>query len=122
MTRILVRVLILAAAFWVATLLVPGIHVQASIVSFLIVASVFGLVNTFVRPVARILSLPVRLLTLGLFSFVINALMLMLTDRLAGDALSIDGGFLEQTLWALVASFVISVTSTLIGWVVPWDD
>lgn len=120
--KILINVLISAAALWIATLVVPGIHIEESIQGFLIVAVVFGLVNAFVRPIARLISLPIRLLTLGLFSFVINALMLMLTDWLAGEALSIEGGFGEQLLRALAASVVVSVASTLIGWIVPGDD
>ncbi len=120
--KILINILVSGAALWVATLVVPGIHIEASIQGFLIVAVIFGLVNAFVRPIARLISLPIRLLTLGLFSFVINALMLMLTDWLAGDALMIEGGFGGQLLRALVGSVVVSAASTLIGWIIPGDD
>ena len=120
--KIILRVLVTAAAFWVATHVVPGIHVEASIGSFLVVAVIFGIVNAVVRPVAKLLSLPVRIFTLGLFTFVINALMLMLTDWLAGAAMSIEGGFLTQLFRALVGSIVISVASTLIAWIIPGED
>lgn len=120
--KILVNFLITIAALWITTLVVPGIHIEASLQGLLIVGVVFGLVNAFVRPIARLISLPIRLLTLGLFSFVLNALMFMLTDTLAGDALTIEGGFLTRLLRALVASIVVSVASTLIGWIVPGDE
>jgi putative membrane protein len=122
MTKILVGILVTAASLWIATLVVPGIHIRASIGSFLIVAVIFGLVNALVRPVAKLLSLPVRILTLGSFIFVINALMLMLTDWLAGAAMTIDGGFLMQLTRALAASVVVSVASTVIAWIVPGKD
>jgi putative membrane protein len=122
MTKILVGILVTAASLWIATLVVPGIHIRASIGSFLVVAVIFGLVNALVRPVAKLLSLPVRILTLGSFIFVINALMLMLTDLLAGAAMTIDGGFLMQLTRALAASVVVSVASTVIAWIVPGKD
>jgi putative membrane protein len=78
-------------------------------------------VNALVRPVARLLTLPVRILTLGLFSLVINAAMLMLTDWLAGHVMSIDGDTMTQILNALIGSIVISIASTLIHWIVPGD-
>jgi putative membrane protein len=121
-TKILVGILVTAASLWIATLVVPGIHIRASVGSFLIVAVIFGLVNALVRPVAKLLSLPVRILTLGSFIFVINAFMLMLTDWLAGDAMTIDGGFLMQLTRALAASVVVSVASTVIAWIVPGKD
>ena len=120
--KILVNALVTVAALWIATLVVPGIRIDSSIQGYVVVAVVFGLVNAFVRPIARLISLPIRLLTLGLFSFVINALMFMLTDWLAGDALTIEGGFATQLLRAFIASIVVSVASTLIGWIVPGDD
>jgi putative membrane protein len=120
--KILINLFVSAAALWIATLVVPGIHIDASLQGFLVVAVVFGLVNAFVRPIARLISLPIRLLTLGLFSFVINALMLMLTDRIAGEAFTIEGGFGSQLLRALAASVVVSVASTLIAWIIPGDD
>ena len=61
-------------------------------------------------------------MTLGGFIFVINALMLMLTAWLAGDAMAIEGGFLMQLTRALAASVVVSVASTVIAWVVPGKD
>lgn len=117
--NILIGILVTAAALWIATVVVPGIRIESSLTSFLFVAILFGLVNVFVRPVAKLLSLPIRILTLGLFTFVINALMLMLTAWLAGNAMSIAGGTLSQIVSALIGSVVISVASTVIGWILP---
>lgn len=120
--KIIIGILVTAAALWVATLVIPGIHIESSITGFLVVAVIFGLVNAFIRPIARLLTLPVRILTLGLFTFVINALMLMLTDWLAGNAMSIEGGVMTQLVRALLASIVISIASTVIHWIVPGKD
>lgn len=120
--KLLIHVLITAAALWITTRIVPGIRIEASIQSFLVVAVVFGLVNAFVRPVARLLSLPIRLMTLGLFSLVINASMLMLTAWLVKGAMSIEGNLPIQLLRSALASIVISLASTVIGWIVPGDD
>ena len=120
--NVIVGILVTAAALWIATIVVPGIQIESSFTSFLVVAIIFGLVNAFVRPVARLLSLPIRIVTLGIFSFVINALMLMLTAWLAGNAMSIDGGPMTQLFRALIGSVVISVASTLIGWIMPGKD
>lgn len=118
----IVGILVTAAALWITTVIVPGIRIESSLTSFLVVALIFGLVNAFVRPVARLLSLPIRILTLGIFSFVINALMLMLTAGLAGNAMSIEGGPMTQRFRALIGSVVISVASTVIGWILPGKD
>ena len=120
--NIIIGILVTAAALWVATVVVPGIRIESSLTSFLIVAVIFGLVNAFVRPVAKLLSLPIRIVTLGIFTFVINALMLMLTAWLAGNAMSIEGGTMTQLVRALIGSVVISIASTVIGWILPGKD
>lgn len=112
--RLLVRILINALALWLAAILVPGIH-AGSFWSILAIALVFGFVNALIRPVLKLLSCPVILLTLGLFTLVINALMLMLTAWL-GSGLGIDfkvDGFLA----AFVGALLISIVSTLLSWV-----
>ena len=119
---IVIGILITAAALWVTTAIVPGIQIESSVTSFLIVAVIFGLVNVFVRPFVKLLSLPVTILTLGLFSFVVNAMMLMLTAWLAGSAMSIAGDGLAYLGWALIGSVVISIAGTLIGGIMPGND
>jgi len=120
--KIIIGILITAAALWLTTVVVPGIRIESSLTSFLIVAVVFGLVNVFVRPVVRLLSLPVTILTLGLFLLVINALMLMLTAGLVGNAMSIEGEGITKLGWAIVGSVVISIATMVIGWIMPDKD
>ena len=84
----LLRLLINAAALWVAIQLVDGIDHRGSWWSLLFVALVFGVLNASIRPLLKLLSLPVIILTLGLFIFVINALMLMLTGWVSGCSTS----------------------------------
>jgi putative membrane protein len=120
--KIIISILITAAALWLTTAVVPGIRIESSLTSFLIVAVVFGLVNVFVRPVVRLLSLPVTILTLGLFLLVINALMLMLTAGLVGNAMSIEGDGMTKLWWALLGSIVISIATMVFGWIMPDKD
>ena len=118
---ILLRLLINALALLVAAWLLPGIHLGAAgrhpttndWVTLLVVALIFGLVNAVIRPLVILLSLPLEILTLGLFTFVINALMLLLTSWIVqgmGFGFRIDG-FLTALLGALVISVVSFVLS-----------
>jgi putative membrane protein len=120
--NIIIGILVTAAALWVTTAVVPGIQIESSLTAFLIVAAIFGLVNTFIRPIIKLFSLPVTILTLGLFLFVINALMLMLTAWFAGNIMSIAGSGMSKLFTALIGSIVISIASTVIGWIMPGKD
>jgi putative membrane protein len=120
--KIFIGILVTAAALWLTTEVVPGIRIESSFTSFLIVAAVFGFVNAFIRPIVKLLSLPATILTLGLFLLVINALMLMLTAGLVGNAMSIAGEGIAKLGWAIVGSVVISIATMLIGWIVPDKD
>ena len=100
---------------WVATRIVPGVSYTGGWMPLLGVAFVFGVVNAFVRPVARILTFPIVILTLGLFLLVINGFMLWLTSALS-DALDLGfhvQGFLAAFLGALVVSVVSGVLSLM---------
>jgi putative membrane protein len=109
----LLRLLINAAALWIAIQLVDGIEHRGSWWSLLFVALVFGLLNASIRPLLKLLSLPIIILTLGLFIFVINALMLMLTGWLSG---LLDLGFYVAGFWdAFVGGLIISVVSFLLS-------
>jgi putative membrane protein len=109
MMRVLVRLLINAAALWTATRLVGGISFDGDWRLLFAVALVFGLVNVLVRPVVKLLTLPLLILTLGLFTLVVNALMLHLTDGLS-DALGL--GFHVAGFWpAFWGGLVISIVS-----------
>ena len=120
--RLLVRLLASAVALAVAAWLVDGITVGPGTgaergLTLLAVAVLFGLVNAVVRPVARLLSLPLLLLTLGLFTFVLNALMLLLTAWLAGR---LDLAFHVDGFWAALAgALVVTVVGFLLDLVLP---
>ena len=106
------RLLINAAALWVATRLVPGVTFTGDWLPFLGVALVFGVVNTFVGPVAKILAIPLIILTLGIFLLVVNGLMLWLTSSLS-SALGL--GFHVSGFWAaFFGALVVSIVSTLL--------
>src|ERR1043165_2299997 len=114
--RFLVRLLVNAAALWVATRLVPGVTYSGDWMPFLGVAVVFGVVNAFLRPVAKLLTFPLIIVTLGIFALVVNGLMLWLTSSLAG-ALGLGfhvNGFWSAFWGALVVSFVSMVVSMFV--------
>lgn len=99
----ILSILINAAALFVAAKIIPGIAV-ADMGTLLLAALVFGVVNTFVKPFVSLLSLPITILTLGLFHFVINAGLLGLTAWLTpGFSIS---GFWPALLGAIVVSLV----------------
>jgi putative membrane protein len=108
----LLRLLINAAALWVATRLVPGVTFSGDWLPFLGVALVFGVVNAFVGPVAKILAIPLIILTLGIFLLVVNGLLLWLTSSLS-SALGL--GFHVSGFWAaFFGALVVSIVSTLL--------
>ena len=112
MRNLLIRWLVLAVAIAIAAAAIDGIHIDGGGGGLLAVAALFGLVNALIRPIVRLLALPVRVMTLGLISFVINGLMLLITDWLL-DVLDVGG------LWnAIVAAIVISIVSTLLNWLI----
>ena len=109
MTGLLITWGLLAIAFYLTTLVVPGIHVTGGFFAYLFAALVFGLVNAVLGPVLRIATLPLRMLTLGLFALVINAVLLLIASALY-SGLSVDG------LWsALLGGLVLSVITALLN-------
>jgi putative membrane protein len=114
----LLRLVITALSLWVATRFVPGISFTGrNYAALLGVALVFGVVNVFVKPVLKLFSFPVVLLTLGLFLFVINALMLLLTSFLSrqlGFGFNVDG-FVPALLGSLVVSLTAGVLQFVLG-------
>jgi putative membrane protein len=103
-----IRVLVNALAIWLATEIVPGIETH-SVTTLLVAAIVLGLVNAIVRPVLLILTLPLTLVTLGLFLFVLNALCLWLTS-------AIVPGFDVRGFWsAFWAALLISALSWVVN-------
>lgn len=115
--QLIVRLLINAAALWAATRVVPGISFTGDWRLLFVVALVFGALNVSVRPVLWVMTLPLLLLTLGLFTFFLNALMLWLTGAISG-ALGLGfhvEGFGAAFLGALVMSIVSFMLSLVVG-------
>lgn len=109
MGQLIIRLVINAIALIAAAYIVPGMGITHDFVGLTIVAVIFGVVNAFIKPIVKILSCPLTILTLGLFTLVINALMLMLTEWLT-SGLSVDG-FIP----ALLGGIVVSIVSTLLS-------
>jgi len=109
----LIRLIVNAAALWVATRLVPGVSYEGGALPLLGVALVFGVVNAFIRPVTKILTFPLIIVTLGVFALVVNGLMLWLTSSLS-SALGL--GFHVSGFWASFwGALVVSIVSTLLS-------
>ena len=105
---LLVRWLILTAAITVAAYLINGIHVDGFLSAFF-AAAILGVLNVFFRPILLILTLPINILTLGLFTFVINAVLL----KMASGVIS---GFEVQGFWSAVwGALIISVVNWLLS-------
>jgi putative membrane protein len=119
--RFFLRWFINAIALLAAAFVVPGIRLTASAtnpglnewMTLALAALIFGLINAIIRPVVIFLTLPLTILTLGLFMFVVNALMLLLTSRIAQ---ALDLGFRVDGFGsALLGALVISVVSFILG-------
>ena len=102
--------LINTVAVYLTAKLLDGVEIK-SFFSALVVAVLLALVNTFIKPVIVFLTLPITILTLGLFIFVINALMLMLVDAISG------GLKIRSFGWALIFSIVLSIINGLLFWI-----
>jgi len=106
--NILIHITANAAAIWTASQLVPGFVFKGDLRDFLIAGIVLGIVNSFIRPVVKLLSLPIILLTLGLFTVIINIGMLLLADKLL-PSLHIYGFW--AAFWGVI---IISLVNHLI--------
>lgn len=113
MRNLVIRLFINAVALWGASEIVGGIQLTDDFTGVLVVAAIFGLVNALIKPLVTLLALPLVLLTLGLITVVINALMLMLTAAIS-DSLSVEG-FWAALLGALVISVVSFLLSAFLG-------
>jgi len=106
--RIIGGLLVSMIAVGITSYLLPGVHV-ADLLSLLLVAVFLALVNTILKPILLILTLPINLLTLGLFTFVLNALLVLLVSSW------VPGFQVDSFLWALVFSIGLSLVNTLLG-------
>jgi putative membrane protein len=120
--RFIVWLAVNALALGVAVWLFDGITLTGSsdtdkVITLVVVGAIFGVINMFVRPIVNLLSLPLIVLTLGLMLLVVNALMLLLTSKIAE---SVDLGFNVDGFWtALWGSIVISISSLVLGAIFP---
>lgn len=103
--QVLIRILLNSTAVLVASALIPGVHIRNFLVAAL-VAITLGVLNAFVRPIFVFLTLPVTVITFGLFVFVINALLVMLAAYL------IPGFDVDGFWWALLFSLAVSIVSS----------
>ena len=115
--NLLIRLIINALALWLATRLVDGISFDGEIPFLLVVALVFGAVNTIVKPILMVLTFPFLIVTLGLFLLVLNAAMLWLTGAIS-DAAGLGfhvSSFKAAFIGGLVVSIVSFVLSLMVG-------
>jgi putative membrane protein len=138
MFSFIVRVLINGLALWIASWILPGLDISTSatteavaqsgvsqgtdpigiILAYLFIGLIFGLVNALVRPIVSLLSLPITILTLGLFTIVINAAMLYLTSWLSSYTpvhFTIDSFFWTAVLAAIIITVVSLVAGKITG-------
>jgi len=106
--KLLLRLVISTLAIIVAAHLIPGVTVN-DLGTAVIVAIVLGLLNTFLRPVLQILALPITILTLGLFYFVVNVFIIYLASFM------VDGFYVSSFIPALLFGLVVSVVSGILG-------
>ncbi len=121
MARFLLRLVINAIALWLTTLIVGGVHVHpfgngdtlAWVLTYLLVALIFGIVNGVIGTIVRVVAFPVYVLTFGLIALIVNALLLLLVawiSSLIGFGLVVDGFW-----WGVLGALVLAVLSWLIG-------
>ena len=126
MMTFVIRVLVNAVGLWVAAQLVDGIHLgagsfESTIWTVLLVSLVFGLVNALIKPVVRFFAFPLVVLTIGLFTFVINAFMLQITEWIS-DPLGLH--FTIDHFWwdAIWAALIVTLISWALSMLLPDGD
>lgn len=107
---LIIRLLINTLAIYIASLIIPGVQL-GGLQSAVVVAIVLGVINAVVRPVLLLLTLPINFLTLGLFTFFVNALMVLLTSYI------VEGFDVASLLPALLFSILISLVSSVLTWI-----
>ena len=114
---LLTRWLVITSVILLASSLLSGIRVD-SLLTAVMAAAVLGLINVFLRPILLILTLPLTILTLGIFAFILNALMLLLVSYFV-PGFDVDGFF-----WAFLGALIISVVSWIANRFIsmPGDD
>jgi putative membrane protein len=117
MRSLVLHWLLNAAALWAAAWLLPGLGFSGTLVDLLLVAAVFGIVNSLLKPILTVLTCPLIVVTLGLFTLVINALMLMVTGWLSTRW---DLGFTVSGFWAAFwGGLVVGLVSLVLSMALP---
>ena len=115
---LIVRWIVIAIAFGITAWLLDGMDVSGGVTGALWVALIFGVVNAVIGTVVRIITLPLTVLTLGLFSILVNAFLLWLVDAITND-LTIDS-FFWTTIWAaLILAFTVVIVDFVLGKALP---
>ncbi|MCC9135208.1 phage holin family protein [Pontibacter silvestris] len=104
---IIIRLLVVVAAALISSYILPGVQISG-FTSALMLAIVLAILNAIVRPILVLLTIPITILTLGLFLLVINALIILLADSLV-PGFNVDGFF-----WALIFSFVLAIVTSIL--------
>lgn len=120
--RLIVRLLINALALWLTTLIVEGVKIQAYppagqlefILTLLLIAAIFGIVNAIIGTFVRIVAFPVYILTLGLIALIVNGLLLLLVGWISTTFLGF-GLVISGFWWGVLGAFVLGLISWLIG-------
>ncbi len=112
--KLLIRWIIVALSLFVAAWLIPGIRVEGNALGiYALMAVILGLVNAIIRPIVKLISLPITILTLGLFIFVINGITFWLASGIAVKWFHV--GFYVDGFWpALLGSLVVSIVSLIL--------
>lgn len=105
--KIILHWLASSLAVFITAYILPGVEVSGFMSAF-IAALIIGILNAFIRPILVILTLPITILTLGLFTLIINAFLIMLASRI------VTGFFVDGFLWALAFSLVLSVVNSFL--------
>ena len=109
MIKLLIRLVINAFALWFAALIVDGLTLEGNVLQILLVAAIFGLINALIKPLLKLIASPLIIVTLGLFTLLINAFLLWLTSLLT-DVLTVE------SIWAaILGALIISVVSWLLS-------
>lgn len=117
MRDFLIRLIVNALALAITAYVLPGIDINNSVGTLLLIALVFGLVNAIIKPIITILSCPLIIITLGLFYLVVNGLMLLITDALVGRNFEIDG-----VGWAILGGLVMGLVGSILEGVLGLND
>lgn len=128
MVNLAIKIGVNAVALWVAAFLVDGITLAEDSSTFasrfttvLLVAVLFGVINAVVKPIAKFLSFPAIVLTLGLFTFIVNAFMLQLTEWIS-EPLGLSFGIRDFFWDAVIGALIVTVVSMVLNFVIPDGD